>query len=158
MKNSTTHPSQPVPTLPPPPPPPPPPGFYRESFLPLLASQRSSAVVVTNGQNDDYEKMRSQSDTISPFTRSDQTVKMECKISFGHGDLLRPLHGIGHLLLMLQCHAIIIASSSHSIVRSHGTRAKQKVKDSPLAPGTEALARLSRSASSQFPSATHSNG
>ncbi|KYQ60296.1 hypothetical protein ALC60_00704 [Trachymyrmex zeteki] len=75
-------------------------------------------------------------------------------LSFGHGDLLRPLHGIGHLLLMLQCHAIIIASSSHSIVRSHGTRAKQKVKDSPLAPGTEALARLSRSTSSRFPSAT----
>ncbi|TGZ38298.1 hypothetical protein DBV15_00388 [Temnothorax longispinosus] len=68
-----------------------------------------------------------------------------CDVKFGHGDLLRPLHGVGHLLLMLQCHAIIIASSSHSIVRSHGTRAKQKVKDSPLAPGTGALARLSRS-------------
>jgi len=68
-------------------------------------------------------------------------------VQFGHGDLLRPLHGVGHLLLMLQCHAIIIASSSHSIVRSHGTRAKQKVKDSPLAPGTEALVRLSCSTS-----------
>lgn len=65
-------------------------------------------------------------------------------IQFGHGDLLRPLHSVGHLLLMLQCHAIIIASSSHSIVRSHGTRAKQRVKDLPLAPGTEALARLLR--------------
>lgn len=74
-------------------------------------------------------------------------------VQFGHGDLLRPLHSVGHLLLMLQCHAIIIASSSHSTVRSHGTRARQKVKNSPLAPGTEALARLSRSASWRFLSA-----
>lgn len=74
-------------------------------------------------------------------------------VQFGHGDLLRPLHSVGHLLLMLQCHAIIIASSSHSIVRSHGTRATQKVKNSPLAPGTEALGRLSRSASWRFLSA-----
>lgn len=62
-------------------------------------------------------------------------------VQLGHGDLLRPLHGVGHLLLMLQCHAMIIASSSHSIVRLHGTRAKQKVKDSPLAPETASLER-----------------
>ncbi|KYN29569.1 hypothetical protein ALC57_00831 [Trachymyrmex cornetzi] len=153
----------------------------------LFAPQCSSAVVVTTGRDDDYEKMRSQSDiqTQSLHLRgkkkkmkeeNNRTGKKQNKIKrdeervseaaegaatypdnsvqFGHGDLLRPLHGIGHLLLMLQCHAIIIASSSHSIVRSHGTRAKQKVKDSPLAPGTEALARLSHSTSSRFPSAT----
>ncbi|EZA60321.1 hypothetical protein X777_13410 [Ooceraea biroi] len=74
-------------------------------------------------------------------------------VQFGHGDLLRPLDGSGHLLLMLQCHAIIIASSSHSIVRSRGTRAKQKVEDLPLAPETEALARLLRSAAWRSPSA-----